>query len=380
MRDEPLALRHQPPGRDGAGRHAALDGLDQRGVLAARSGARTRSSRRPRRRTRRRRRSSPCSRRVRPGPSGPRRRARRSAGPGLTLSVTFGQSQWNCARRISPGRPGRAARRTGPRTSGASEQVASGAHVDRPRQARVGDRAVVALEVVLDATFQLAAASRGRGAGSASRSSVDAAAREHVGQRAERVRERRRVRVGVHEERTGPTSRPRRGAGRARRGRDRARVAARDLAQRAVEVVGPRVVRALQRRAGAGAREHRVAAVAAHVDQRAQLAVAAADDRERDRAGVGAQVAARRGDLLGPPGVLPAAPEDPLAARARAAPGRRTSGRAGYGRRPGRRRRRRARRRTARTLPPASAARPSRGADREPPRGPAGLADLGDER
>ena len=61
-------------------------------------------------------------------------------------------------------------------------------------------------------------------------------------------------------------------------------VAARDLAQPAVEVVRPGVVRALQRRAAPGAVEHVVAAVAADVDERAERPVAAADDRERDRA------------------------------------------------------------------------------------------------
>ena len=89
-------------------------------------------------------------------------------------------------------------------------------------------------------------------------------------------------------------------------------VAARDLAQRAVEVVRPRVVGALQRRARPLAVEDRVAAVAADVDERAQLAVAAADDHERHRAGVDAQEAAGLGDLVGAAGVVPAAPEDQL--------------------------------------------------------------------
>ena len=58
--------------------------------------------------------------------------------------------------------------------------------------------------------------------------------------------------------------------------------------------------------------EHGMAAVAAHVDERPQLARAVAHDGDGHRAGLGDKVGAGLGDLLGAAGVLPAAPEDPL--------------------------------------------------------------------
>ena len=92
---------------------------------------------------------------VRPAPSGRQTSSERFCGPGSTLIVTFGHSQWYCARVTSSAciHAGDAAarRRAGPRTSGnVLERVAVGADVDRLGEARVGDRAVVALEVVLD--------------------------------------------------------------------------------------------------------------------------------------------------------------------------------------------------------------------------------------
>ena len=89
-------------------------------------------------------------------------------------------------------------------------------------------------------------------------------------------------------------------------------LAARDLAQRAVEVVGPGVVGALERGAAPAALEHVVAAVAADVDERAEDAVRAAHDRERDGPGGDGDERAGLGDLVGAAGVLPAAPEDQL--------------------------------------------------------------------
>ena len=83
------------------------------------------------------------------------------------------------------------------------------------------------------------------------------------------------------------------------------------------------------------------------------VAGAVAHDRERDRAGVRAHVAAGLGDLLGAAGVLPAAPEDQLALARVVRPGRRTSARAARGPRAGRRRPPPAR---ARPRPPRSAA------------------------
>ena len=57
--------------------------------------------------------------------------------------------------------------------------------------------------------------------------------------------------------------------------------------------------------------------MAADVQERAQLALAVADDQDRDAAGVGREVRAGRGDLVGAAPVLPGAREDqaPLAAQ-----------------------------------------------------------------
>ena len=64
---------------------------------------------------------------------------------------------------------------------------------------------------------------------------------------------------------------------------------ARRLAELAVETVGPGVVRALERLATTGALDHHVPAVAADVDEPAELAVAATDDRHRDWAATDAK-------------------------------------------------------------------------------------------
>ena len=67
--------------------------------------------------------------------------------------------------------------------------------------------------------------------------------------------------------------------------------------------------------AAAAVHQHR-AAVAADVDERAQLALPVAGDEDRHAAGVGREVRARVGDLVGAAAVLPGAREDqrPLAA------------------------------------------------------------------
>ena len=53
--------------------------------------------------------------------------------------------------------------------------------------------------------------------------------------------------------------------------------------------------------------------MAADVQERAQAAVVVAHDDDRDAAEVAGEEGARLGDLVGPAGVLPRAPEDPLA-------------------------------------------------------------------
>ena len=211
---------------------------------------------------------------------------------------------------VGDGRAGVAELRGGRRVGG--EPVALGAHVDRLRQPRVGDRAVVALEVVLDADLPVRRECPRRAAAERERAEVDAALRDERRHLAEHVGKRRRVRVGVHEHERPPGVD---GGGQEpelRGVEPRLAVAARDLPQRAVEVVRPRVVGALQRRAAARAGEHGMAAVAADVHERAQHAVVAAHHEQRHGTGVGGQVAAGRGDLVRPPRVLPAAPEDAL--------------------------------------------------------------------
>ena len=94
-------------------------------------------------------------------------------------------------------------------------------------------------------------------------------------------------------------------------------IGARRGAQRAVEVVRPGVVVALDRLARAAALRQHGAAVAADVQERAQLAGTVAHDEDRDAAGVGRQERAGLGDLVGAAPVLPGAREDqaPLAAQ-----------------------------------------------------------------
>src|SRR6185437_3752232 len=130
--------------------------------------------------------------------------------------------------------------------------------------------------------------------------------------RAERVRERLRVAVGVHED-----ERPPRADGDAAEPElvlreVRLLVRARRGAERAVEPVRPRVVGALERLALPGALGQREAAVPADVEERPQLAVAR--PRHDDGSGSGARREERAGfrQLPEMPGVLPRRAEDPL--------------------------------------------------------------------
>ena len=194
------------------------------------------------------------------------------------------------------------------------ERVGVRVDVDHLAEAGMGGRAVVALEVVLerDLPVRVDRPPRG-GSGSASVVEVEAAARDDRRQLAERLRERRRVGIGVDEEERAP------GVDRDGEQREVGRVEARlalragRLAQRAVELVRPRVVRALQRLAAAAAARDRVRAVAADVDEAAQDALAVAGDDDRDVARLGRHERAGRRDLLRRAAVLPGAGEDALA-------------------------------------------------------------------
>ena len=139
---------------------------------------------------------------------------------------------------------------------------------------------------------------------------VDAALGDEPGQVAEVLGERRRGGIGIDEDERPP--------GVDRDGHEaealaveaRLRVSARRVSQRAVEVVRPGVVRALQRLAASGALAEREAAVAADVDERAERLVAAADEDDGHVARAGGRERSRLGEIARVPDVLPAAAED----------------------------------------------------------------------
>jgi hypothetical protein len=135
---------------------------------------------------------------------------------------------------------------------------------------------------------------------------------DELRQLAERLGERRRVGVGIHEDERPP------GVGLHRDERDLLRVeaglavGAGRRAQAPVETVRPGVVAALERGASSLPLRHLEPAVAADVHEGAKLVVAVAGDDDRHETGAPGEVAARLGDLPGVPDVLPGATEDAL--------------------------------------------------------------------
>ena len=132
--------------------------------------------------------------------------------------------------------------------------------------------------------------------------------RRHV---AERLRERSRVGIGIHEDERAP-----------RVGLDlpepelvriepRLAIRAWRCAQPPVERVRPSVVRALQRLARTGPAGHDVPAVTTDVEERSQFSVARACNHYGDLAGGGREKAGLS-DLAGVARVLPRARKDPL--------------------------------------------------------------------
>ena len=161
------------------------------------------------------------------------------------------------------------------------EDVSLLRHVERLREARVRDRAVVALEEVLGADLPVARVLVALGARvEAEPVDLDAAVREQPGEPTEGARERPGVAIRVDEHERAP--------GLGGDGDERQRLAVEGslalgpgrVPQRAVEVVCPRVVRALDRLALRVRLAEHMASVPADVHERAELAVAAADDED----------------------------------------------------------------------------------------------------
>ena len=124
--------------------------------------------------------------------------------PGITLTTVLGKSRWNWPRATCPGvrsatdcslgRPNWLA------TAPAPEPVGVGRDVEHFREARVRDRAVVALEEVLDADLPVARVLLPlRPRVKAQRVDVDTVVGEVLGKLAELVCERRRLRIRVDE-------------------------------------------------------------------------------------------------------------------------------------------------------------------------------------
>ena len=154
----------------------------------------------------------------------------------------------------------------------------------------------------------------------AERGEVEAAALDDPRQLTERLGERSRAWIRVDEYERPPDI-DRDGQQRERR-RVEARLplGARSAAQRAVEPVGPGVIRALQRLAAPRVAHDEVAAVTTDVDERPQHQLAVAHDDHRDMPCPRGEEGRRLGDLLGGPGVLPRPRKDAARARGRQRP------------------------------------------------------------
>ena len=237
--DQALAVRQQPAALDEARADAPLDGLDERRVLQP--DLVVEGDQLPRRlvvdvRRRRSSRGNRPSGRATPARPG---RSRGSASPGTrspSVPARRGGTR-SPARRPARGRTGS---RRGPSPS---STVRVGVDVDQAAEARMRDRAVVALEVVLDRDLPVRRRARTRPA-RGRRASTGSTARREL---AERLGERRRVRVGVDEEERPPRLEPERHERQAGAVEAGLAVGARRRRGAPVEPVRPRVVRALER-------------------------------------------------------------------------------------------------------------------------------------
>src|SRR5215831_13661873 len=192
------------------------------------------------------------------------------------------------------------------------EAVGIGGDVDLGRKARVGDRAVVALEEVLARDLPVRLDLVFGAEAKLERLDVDDR-RDPLRHVSEGLGQRWRVGVRVHEDERAPAvdgdlleaelGEVEAGlAVRARRG-----------AQGAVEAVRPCVVRALQRFAPAGAGRDDVAAMAADVEEGSDVSLARACNNYGNLAGGGGEVGAVLRKLSRVAGVLPGVREDALA-------------------------------------------------------------------
>ncbi len=175
----------------------------------------------------------------------------------------------------------------------------------------MGDGAVVALEEVLAGDLPVRLETRLGAEAEHERVDVEQLGelRGHV---TERVRERWCIGVRVDEDERAP--RIDLDLHQAELGRLEAGLAVRPRrrAQRPVEVVRPRVVRALQRRARPRPRGNDVTPVPADVEEGAELSVSRARDHDGDLPRRGREEASVLRDLAGVTDVLPGAREDAL--------------------------------------------------------------------
>src|SRR5262245_481615 len=173
-------------------------------------------------------------------------------------------------------------------------------------EAFVRHRAVVALEVVLAGDLpvrrELVVVAR------VEDQTVD---RDDLRHRAEHVRERERVLVRVHEQERPPGLEAHPDKGQTLEIELGLAIRARCGAERPVEVVRPRVIRALHRLSGALGVDEERAAVPADIEERAH-AVLGPHDEHRDLARPGGEAVSYGLDLARVPDVLPGAAEDPL--------------------------------------------------------------------
>ena len=174
-------------------------------------------------------------------------------------------------------------------------------------------RAVVALEVVLDGDLPVALDLPVVAGMEAQAVELDSALGDVAGERAQRVGQRTGLGIRVDEDERAPRLRSHRKHREAFLVEVGLAFGARRLPERAVEVVRPRVIRALERLAVAVALRDQVPPMAADVDEPAQDALPVAHDHDRNLPREAREVVAGALHPVGSPGVLPRAREDTLA-------------------------------------------------------------------